>query len=369
MAALRTAPLGPSGTAWLGAAAAAIALPFALGASAMTTATFVVIAAIGVSGLNVLTGYAGQISIGHAFFLAVGAYTGATLGADLGLSAALWIPAAGIAAAAIGVLVGPLALRLRGLYLAIVTMGLVFLGQHVLLNSPGLSGGPQGRTFPAVVIGPFDFSAGQQLELAGAVIDRTGLYYYLALGLLALTLAFNANLARSRVGRAMHAVRQGEMVAAVMGVAPARTKVTAFVASSFMAGIGGALFASYLSYAQPGQWSLHLSIQYIAAMVIGGMGTTAGPVLGAAVVFALPSVLSGLPFAAADGAGGLTANTLATILYGLLIVAFLIAEPRGLAGIGERIATRIKERPIRASSAGRRFADAPDSPKPEEVVS
>jgi branched-chain amino acid transport system permease protein len=369
MAALRRASLDASGVAWLGAAVAAMLLPFVLGASALTTATFVVIAAIGVSGLNVLTGYAGQISIGQAFFLAVGAYTGAVLGADLGLSAALWIPAAGATAAIVGALVGPLALRLRGLYLAIVTMGLVFLGQHVLLNSPGLSGGPQGRAFPAVVIGPFDFSAGQELELGGVVIDRTGLYYYLALALLGLALAFSSNLAHSRVGRAMHAVRQGETVAAVMGVVPARTKVTAFVAASFMAGVGGALYASYLSYAQPGQWSLHLSIQYIAAMVIGGMGTIAGPVLGAAVVFALPSLLSGLPFTASDGAGGLTANALATILYGLLIVVFLIVEPRGLAGIGERVTARIRIRPARASSAGRRFSDAPAPSTTEEGVS
>src|ERR687897_773465 len=185
----------------------ALALPFQLGTSALTTATFVVIAAIAATGLNVLTGYAGQISLGHAFFLAVGAYTGAKLGEDLGWSAALWIPAAGVVAGACGALVGPVALRLSGLYLAIVTLGLVFIGQHVFFNAESLTGGPQGRTFPVVVIGPFDFSAGQTLQLGGLTIDRSGLYYYLALVILAAATAFAWSLRRTRSGRAMLAVR------------------------------------------------------------------------------------------------------------------------------------------------------------------
>ncbi|MGH2944411.1 MAG: branched-chain amino acid ABC transporter permease, partial [Solirubrobacteraceae bacterium] len=133
--------------------AGALALPFGLSAAQLTIATFVVIAGIGATGLNVLTGYAGQISLGHAAFLGVGAYTGAVLGADHGISAFVWIPAAGLAAALLGALLGPIALRLRGLYLAIVTLGLVFIAQHVFFNADGLTGGPQGRAFPAVELG------------------------------------------------------------------------------------------------------------------------------------------------------------------------------------------------------------------------
>jgi branched-chain amino acid transport system permease protein len=302
--------------------AIALVLPFQVGTSTLTTATFVVIAAISATGLNILTGYAGQISLGHAVFLAAGAYTGAVLGADHGWSALLWLPAAGLVAAAAGALVGPVALRLRGLYLAIVTLGLVFIGQHVFFNADSLTGGPQGRAFAPVVLGPFDFSPGKVLRIGGAQVDHNGLYYFLALALLAAATAFAWSLRRSREGRAMIAVRERELAACVMGVDVRRVKLAAFTAAAFMAGVGGALYASYLSYAAPGQWSLLLSIQFIAAVIVGGMGTIAGPLLGSAVVFALPQVLERLSFA----------PEVAPIAYGLLIVVFLVLQPRGLAG-------------------------------------
>jgi branched-chain amino acid transport system permease protein len=329
-------------------AAVALVLPFGLSASNLTTATFVVIAAIGATGLNVLVGYAGQISLGHAFFLAAGAYTGAVLGADHGVSAALWIPAAGAVAALLGAVVGPMALRLKGLYLAIVTLGIVFIGQHVLLNSAGISGGPQGRTFPSVVIGPFDFSPGQTLQLGGMTIDRSGLYYYLGLAILAAATAFAWSLRRTRAGRAMLAVREREAAASVMGVDVGAAKIAAFVVSAALAGVSGALYASYLSFAQPTQWSLTMSIQFIAAIIVGGMGTTAGPLLGSAVVFALPSVLKSLPFVPEQGTGGVSVGDLTSISYGVLIVAFLVLEPRGLVGLADRLRSL------------RRRAEAPD---------
>jgi branched-chain amino acid transport system permease protein len=305
----------------------ALVLPFGLSASSLTTATFVVIAAIGATGLNVLTGYAGQISLGHAFFLACGAYTGAVLGADHGVSAAIWIPAAGVVAALFGALVGPMALRLKGLYLAIVTLGVIFIAQHVLLNSPGISGGPQGRVFPPVVIGGFDFSPGQTLQIGGLTIDHSGLYYYLALLILAAATAFVWSLRRTRSGRAMLAVREREVSAALMGVNVGRTKVLAFVVSAALGGVCGALYASYLSFAQPTQWNLTMSIQFIAAIIVGGMGATAGPVLGSAVVFALPSLLKNLPLS----------GDLPSVAYGLLIVVFLVLEPKGLVGLADRL--------------------------------
>jgi branched-chain amino acid transport system permease protein len=311
----------------------ALVLPFQLGTSALTTATFVVIAAIGATGLNVLTGYAGQISLGHAFFLAVGAYTGAKLGEDLGWSAALWIPAAGVLAGVCGALVGPVALRLSGLYLAIVTLGLVFIGQHVFFNAETLTGGPQGRTFPPVVIGPFDLSPGQVLNVGGLQIDHNGLYYYLALALLAGATTYAWNVRRTRTGRAMVAVREREIAASVMGVDVRRVKIAAFTAAAFLAGVSGALYASYLSFAQPGEWSLLLSIQFVAAVIVGGMGTVAGPLLGSAVVFALPTLLKNLPFLPEEAAGGVSVSDLSSIAYGLLIVAFLVLQPRGLVGL------------------------------------
>jgi branched-chain amino acid transport system permease protein len=348
--------------ALLGIAAFMVVLPFGLGASTLTTATFVVIAAIAATGLNVLTGYAGQISLGHAFFLAAGAYTGALLGADHGVSAALWIPAAGAVAALLGAIVGPMALRLKGLYLAIVTLGLVFIGQHVLLNSPAISGGPEGRTFPPVVIGPFDFSPGQTLQLGSLTIDHSGLYYYLALLILAAATAFAWSLRRTRSGRAMLAVREREAAASLMGVDVGRTKVVAFVLSAALAGVSGALYASYLSFAQPTQWNLQMSIQFIAAIIVGGMGTMAGPLLGSAVVFALPSVLKSLPFVPEDG-GGVSVGDLTAIAYGLLIVAFLVLEPRGLVGLADRV------RPRRRAAKAPDFTPAISVNTPEEAHS
>jgi branched-chain amino acid transport system permease protein len=329
--------LGARQAAVLAVAILAVVTPFGLSAGHLTTATFVLIAAIGALGLNVLTGYTGQISLGHAFFLAVGAYTAAVLGGNLHLTAALWLPAAGVIAALCGALVGPTALRLRGLYLAIVTIGLVFIGQHVWFNVAAISGGPGGRAFPPVTFGPFDFSAGQQLTLGGLVIDHNGLYYYLALIILAAAMLFISNVVRGRPGRAMQAVRDREIAAAIMGVDLARTKMSAFVISSFLTGVSGALYASYLSFATPGQWSLLLSVQYVAAIIVGGIGTVWGALLGSVVIFALPSVLQSL--IPQSSAGGLPLDDLTSIAYGVLIIVFFVAEPRGVVGLGSRIAS------------------------------
>jgi branched-chain amino acid transport system permease protein len=327
----------PKLAAVLAVAVVAVVLPFGFDAFQLTTATFVLIAAIGTLGLNVLTGYTGQVSLGHAFFLAVGAYTAAVLGGDAHLTAAIWLPAAGVAAAVCGALVGPTALRLHGLYLAIVTLGLVYIGQHVWFNVASISGGPGGRAFPAVAFGPFDFGSGQQLTLGGLVIDHNGLYYYLALLILAVAMLYVWNLSRSRPGRAMQAVREREIAAAVMGVNLARTKMSAFVISSFLAGVSGALYASYLSFVTPGQWSVLLSVQYVAAIIVGGVGTVWGPVLGSIVIFALPSVLQSL--IPQSSSGGLPIDDISSIAFGLLIIVFVVLEPRGVVGLGERVAS------------------------------
>jgi branched-chain amino acid transport system permease protein len=336
---MRPAPrrhLTPQAAAVVAVAIAAVILPFGFSAGQLTTATFVLIAAIGALGLNVLTGYTGQVSLGHAFFIAVGAYTAAVLGGNAHLTAAIWLPAAGVAAAVFGAVVGPTALRLHGLYLAIVTLGLVYIGQHIWFNVPSISGGPGGRSFPPVTFGAFDFSTGQQLTLGGLTIDHNGLYYYLALLILGAALLYVWNLSRSRPGRAMQAVREREIAAAVMGVDLARTKVSAFVISSFLAGVSGALYASYLSFATPDQWNVLLSVQYVAAIIVGGIGTVWGPVLGSIVIFALPSVLQSL--VPQSGSGGLPLDDISSVAFGLLIIAFFVFEPRGIVGLGGRAA-------------------------------
>lgn len=311
-----------------------LALPFWLSPNWLTAAVFVLVAAIGVSGLNVLTGFAGQISLGHAFFMATGAYA-YVLVAEWTGSAIAGVLAAVFVAAALGAASGPIALRVSGFYLAIVTLGLVFIGQHVLFNVDAISGGPAGRTFPSLNLFGVDFAT-DFVAIGPFTIDPNALHYYLfALVLLVVTILCR-NIATSRQGRAFNAVRERPDVAESMGVKLALTKVSAFTFSSAIAGLGGALFVAYIGYAQPGQWDLHLSVQYVAALIVGGMGTIAGPTLGAIVVFGLPTVLSQL----ADAVGS-TAPTgaVSSVVYGTLIVLFLTFEPHGVVGLGHRVST------------------------------
>jgi branched-chain amino acid transport system permease protein len=325
------------GAAWVLAAL----LPFWISEGQLSTATFVVIGAIGALGLGVLTGLAGQVSLGHAFFLGVGAYTAAVLGGDHHWSAFFWIPAAGLVAAAFGALIGPTALRLRGLYLAIVTIGIVFIGQNIFQNATGITGGPEGRTMPSVhFTNSLDFSYGKQLSVGGLTIDHNGLYYYLGLIILAVSVLFVWNLSRSRYGRAFRAIRERELAASVMGINVAQAKIWAFVISSFLAGISGALYGSFISFAEPTDWSLQLSIQFLAAIIVGGMGTVMGPVLGSIVVFALSDIISSLSFVSQNGSGGISAQDFSSIVYGVLIVGFLVVEPNGLMGLGARFSSR-----------------------------
>lgn len=318
-----------------------IVLPFWVDEYWLSTLVFVLIAALGALGLDVLTGRTGQISLGHAFFLAVGSYTGGVLGLGLHLPAVVWIPAAGLVAGLLGALVAPTALRLRGLYLAIVTIGLVYLGQHIFTNVTGLSGGPGGRSLPVPTFGGVNFARG--VAFGGLLIDRNGLYYYLALVLLVAGMLYVRNLSRSQLGRGMVAVRDGELAAAVLGVNVARTKIVAFVLSSLMAGVAGAMYGSYLGFVTPDQFGLALSVQFVVMIVVGGMGSLWGPLLGALFVTGLQSLLQNvsgaLPFLAGGArTAGIPVSDASAIVYGLLLIVFLLTEPAGLVGLGRRIA-------------------------------
>ncbi len=335
----------------------AVLLPFGVNSYWRSTLVFILVAAIGALGLDVLTGRTGQISLGHAFFLGAGAYAGGYLGGNLHLTAALWIPAAGVVAALLGALVGPTALRLRGLYLGIVTIGLVFIGQHLFVNITTISGGPGGRSLPTPTFGGLNFANG--FSIGGLNITRDECYYFLALLLLALGMLYVRNLERTRLGRGMAAVRERELAAAVLGVNVARTKVTAFVISSLMAGVAGALYASYLGFVVPTQWDLVLSIEYVVMIVVGGMGNLWGPVVGAVFVIGLPALLQdvsgSLPFLSNGlGRGVISVSDASAVVYGALLIVFLLVEPRGVVGIGQRLwalAVRNRRR-VPATSSG-----------------
>ncbi len=315
------------------------------------------IAAIAVLALNVLSGYTGQISLGLAFFMAVGAYTAAFLGGThasgpldpqgLELPWLIWLPAAGVMAALLGALIGPTALRVKGFYLGIVTLALVFIGHYIFLNLHAVTGGPQGRTFPAPAIGGAAFD--QQNSLLGLALTTGQQYFLLILPVLALTVLFTSNVMRSRAGRAMRAVRDHEVGAAIMGVNLFEVKMGAFLLSSFLAGIAGALFASYNSYVIPDYWDLTLSIQFVAAIIIGGVASIWGSLLGALFVFGLPQIINHFSLLPPPtGNGGLSSGDLNTLIYGALTILFLLFEPGGLAGLLARLQRR---RHTSASSA------------------
>jgi len=335
---------------WLGfLAVVAVLFPFAGSRFWLTVVNFAAIAAIGALGLNVLSGYTGQVSRGHAFLLGVGGYTAGYLGGNLHWPFWAWVPAAGVIAAGCGALVGPTALRLKGLYLAIVTLGLVFLGNHIFNTIGALTGGPAGRSIPAPEIGELSFATGG--DFGPLTLSRDQLFYFLIVPLLALAVLFVANVMRTRPGRAFRAVRDRELVAEIIGVGLARTKVGAFVLSSFLTGVAGALLASYLRYVIPDYWDLFLSISYVAMIIIGGIGTILGSLLGAAFVVTLPRIietLSGqIPFLQhGAGRGGITVHDFNAVLFGVLIMVFLVFEPEGLAGIYRRAQTYFRTWPF-----------------------
>lgn len=308
------------------------------------------VAAVGAIGLNLLTGFTGQVSLGHAAFIGFGAYMTGYLGTDLGLPLPLWLAGAALVGALLGALVGPLALRLRGLYLVIITLGLVFIAEHVFLNWDALTGGPTGRptTAPAS-IGIFDFN---DPVLFGSELTTDQSWFWLVWGLVGLTALVAKNIVRTRPGRAMQAIRDRDVAAEVIGVSLARYKIGAFVISSAMAGVAGALFAGYQEYVSPEEWTLLLSIQYLAIIIVGGLGTISGAILGALFVGSLPRVIEefsdSLPLVSASGGGDpvISVFALNQVLFGLLIVVFLILEPRGLVAMWLRAKAYFKGWPF-----------------------
>jgi branched-chain amino acid transport system permease protein len=344
--------------------------------------TQAVIFAVAALGLNLLTGVAGQVSLGHSFFMGVGAYTAVYLGGEAsgqawghGLPMWIWLPGAGIGAALVGMIVAPAALRVRGLYLAIVTVGLVFIGIHLSRVLPEISGQSEvGRNFP-----PLEFRWWKE-EDPVISFDDDGHWlwfdvsggqksYLFALVLLGVAILVAKNLVRTRTGRALQAIRDRDVAAEIMGVPEFRYKTIAFAVSSFFAGVAGAVFASFVGRLPPEYWNLALSVEFIAIILIGGAGTIAGALLGTFFVVLMPQNLEqfvrwmseqaagGGPWAAfwdifvSTGTGDfgfisdaqiapgfpLPSSALDAVLYGSLVIIFLLFEPRGLFGIWTNI--------------------------------
>lgn len=334
--------------------AAYLLAPFFLSDFWLSVLAYAGIAAIGAFGLNLLTGYAGQVSLGHAAFIGTGAYVAGWLGADNDLPLPVWLLGAAVVGALLGAVIGPFALRLRGQYLVVVTLGIVFLAEHVFRNWEGLTGGNAGRAIdPPASLG-VDFN---DLVIGGFEATRAQSWFWLVWALVVLVALLAANIARSRAGRALQAIRDRDLAAELTGVDIARTKVAVFALSSALAAVAGALLGAYQEFVSPSEWNLVLSIQYIAIIIVGGLGSVYGPVLGALFVGSLPRIIEeysdSIPGVAAGAGddGFITVFALNQVLFGLLIIGFLIAEPRGLTALFRRIALRVNQRTSSRASA------------------
>jgi len=294
------------------------------------------IAVVAAVGLNILTGFTGQISLGHAAFLAIGAYTAAILGEGLGMPFWITLPAGGLVSAFAGILVGIPCLRLKGLYLAMATMSFGVMVEYVLITWKGLTGGERGMYMPEV-------------NISGFVLDTDEKVFYFLVGITALMVIAAKNIVRTRVGRAFIAVRDRDIAAEVMGVDLTGYKVTAFALSSFYAGVAGGMYAYVMGHIHPEHFTLLSSVEYMAMIIIGGLGSILGSIFGAIFIVVVPEVIK------------LMAQGVETLIpamqgrydeewniavFGLLIMLFLIFEPGGLNAIWLRIKTGFKNWPF-----------------------
>ena len=276
----------------------------------------VFIYAIVAVGLMLLTGFTGQLSFGHVGFFGIGSYTSAIL-VSKGIPFLLALPAAGLLAAIIGIFVALPAIRLTGMYLMIMTLGFAFIVEEILARWESLTNGNMGLVVESASIGPLSF-------------DSEFSFYYLALLILILTLIAARNILRSPTGRAMISIRDSEVASQAIGVNLIKYKSIAFALSAFFAGIAGSLSAHKLSFISPESFNILESISYLAIIIIGGLGSLHGAVLGAAFLMLLPGVVimikDVLPHAIADQTG------LEPLLMGAIIVLFILFEPMGIYG-------------------------------------
>ncbi len=285
-------------------------------------ANLIGITIIAATGLNLLTGYCGQLSIGHAGFIAVGAYTTAVLTNRLELPFLIGLISAGLVAGLIGMLFGIPSLRVKGFYLAISTIAAQFIIIWVINHWASVTGGFSGIPVPYAAVGDFIFKSETS-------------QFYLIIGLTVLTIFLAKNLARTRIGRAFVAIRDNDLAAEVMGINLFRYKLLAFFIGCFLAGIAGALFAHWIGFLNAEFFSLTESILYVGMIIIGGLGTTVGPVFGVIFIRLLDQLLSQelIPFLESSftalPAG--FATGIAPMIFGAAIILFLVLEPRGLA--------------------------------------
>jgi branched-chain amino acid transport system permease protein len=298
-------------------------IPLALHQYYLSIANLVWIAVIGALGLNILVGYTGQVSIGHGAFMSVGAYTAANLAIRLGSPWPVNLLAGGLMAALVGAVVGIPSLRIKGLYLAIATLAGQLIIEWTINHVTFISGGVQASIdVPRPRLGSYVLSSQREM-------------YYFLLVFVVLAIVGTLNLVRSRIGRAFIAIRDQDIAAEIIGINIFRYKLLAFAISSFYAGVTGVLYTYYLGIANYEQFQIGVSIDYLAMIIIGGLGSILGSIFGAFFVTLLPIVIR----YAMEAFGGLFFDpqtvlnlipNLRLMLFGALIIFFLIVEPEGL---------------------------------------
>jgi len=270
-----------------------------------------------VLGLNLLTGNTGLVSLGHSAFVAIGAYTSALLATRFGIPFWFCMPLAGILAALIGFIIGLPSLRITGFYLAVVTMGFVFIVQEIIFRWEDVTNGTDGLNVPPPSIGSFNF-------------DTPAKFYYITLISAIVMTLLAKNITRSKSGRAFQAIRDSETAAEAVGVNLSKYKFLSFTISAFYAGVGGSLFAHVLLFIGPDNFTLHESIMYIVMIIVGGMGSIIGSIMGAVVMSFLPEAIRLMKDYIAIFLK--EEMTFQLIIYSLILIAFIMFEPQGLYG-------------------------------------
>jgi branched-chain amino acid transport system permease protein len=298
-------------------------LPLTLHEYYISVLNLVLIAIVGALGLNILVGYTGQISVGHAAFMSVGAYAAANLAVHFHLPFWITLPAGGLMAAVIGGVVGIPSLRIKGLYLAIATLAAQLIIEWIINHTPAISGGAQASIeVPRPTLFGYEIKTQEQL-------------YYFLLFFAALAILATLNLVRSRIGRAFVAIRDQDIAAEIIGINIFRYKLLAFAVSSFYAGVCGVLYTYYFGIANYEAFQIVVSIDYLAMIIIGGLGSVLGSIFGAIFVTMLPIAirlvmepLAGLFFTSGELSSVVASTRL--VLFGCLIIFFLVVEPEGL---------------------------------------
>ncbi len=292
--------------------------PLFLSDRILTIMTMIGIAVISVHGLNILTGYCGQISIGHVGFMAVGAYVSAVLTAKLGWSFWTALPCAALAAGVAGLIFGLPSLKIKGFYLIMATIAAHFIIIWLVLQLRSITGGADGLPVPKPKIGSL-------------VLKSKASYFYLVMVITCLSTLLAKNIVRTRAGRAFVAIRDNDLAAEVMGVSLWSYKLQAFFIGCVYAGVAGVLLVHYYAFASVDQFLFMDSVWYLGMLIVGGMGSTSGAIMGAISLKLLDEMVILFGPILSKAVAAQAAASLALITHGLVIILFLIFEPRGLA--------------------------------------